>query len=269
MKIGKNILIWVLAFVLMIASAVYQRATGPTYPMKGSEFVHSKEIKYKLPRSHDGDGSELVKIEVPDQTITGQITLKRFKSHDEWSTHEMRRDGDFLLGNIPEQPPAGKVIYYVELIERDGKKVRLNEEAAIIRFKGVVPQFVLIPHIIFIFFAMVLSTKTGLHAAFGGGHLYNYTLWTIIFLLIGGLIFGPIVQKYAFDAYWTGWPFGHDLTDNKTLFAFIMWVIALWRLKKNPNNRTMPIIAAVVMLIVYLIPHSMLGSELDYTQMPE
>ena len=34
---------------------------------------------------------------------------------------------------------------------------------------------------------------------------------------LGGMILGPIVQKYAFGAYWTGIPFGHDLTDAKNL----------------------------------------------------
>ncbi len=267
MKIGKNILIWILAFVLMLASAVYQRATGPTYPMKASAYVHAKEVKAKLPRSTDTDGADLVKVSIPDQTVTAELTLKRFKSWDEWSTSPMRRDGDVLLGSIPEQPPAGKVMYHVDLIERDGNRVRMNEEPAIIRFKGVVPNWALWPHVIIIFFAMVLSLKTGLHAVFGGGHLYQYALWTTILFFISGMIFGPIVQKFAFDAYWTGWPFGNDLTDNKTLVALIFWIIAVWRLKLNPTNKTWPIIAAIVMMIVYLIPHSMLGSELDYTQM--
>jgi len=37
---------------------------------------------------------------------------------------------------------------------------------------------------------------------------------------------GPLVQLNAFGDLWTGWPFGGDWTDNKTLFAFIFWVIA-------------------------------------------
>ncbi|MCX8055813.1 MAG: hypothetical protein N3A67_09145, partial [Ignavibacteria bacterium] len=91
------------------------------------------------------------------------------------------------------------------------------------------------------------------HAAFGGSNLYKYALWTTILFFIGGMILGPLVQKFAFDAYWTGWPFGHDLTDNKTLVALIFWLIALFKLRKNPTNKTWAIIAAIVMLAVYLI----------------
>lgn len=268
MKKSTNIILWILAVLIMLASAVYQRMTGPTYPMRTSVTLNGQVIKAKLPRSHDGSGSELVKIQVPDKSISGQITLKRYKSYDEWTTQPLKRNGNYLLGDIPEQPPAGKVIYYVDLITADGQKVRLNEKPAIIRFKGVVPKWLLIPHVIFMFVAMVLSVKTGLHAAFGGQNLYKYALWTTILFFIGGMILGPLVQKYAFDAYWTGWPFGHDLTDNKTLVALVFWLIALFKLKKNPENKTWPIVASIVMFAVYLIPHSLLGSEIDYTKSP-
>jgi hypothetical protein len=74
------------------------------------------------------------------------------------------------------------------------------------------------------------------------------------------------MQKLAFDAFWTGWPFGHDLTDNKSLVAFIFWVIALVVMKKNRENRLWPILASIVLLAIFLIPHSVLGSETDFTK---
>jgi hypothetical protein len=86
--------------------------------------------------------------------------------------------------------------------------------------------------------------------------------FTIIFLLIGGFILGPVVQKFSFGQFWTGWPLGDDLTDNKTLFALIAFVAA-WFLRKKSYGRWLAIGAALVMLAVYLIPHSMGGSELD------
>jgi hypothetical protein len=73
------------------------------------------------------------------------------------------------------------------------------------------------------------------------------------------------MQLYAFGELWTGWPFGQDLTDNKTLVAFIFWLIALIRLWRNREHRGWALVAAIVMLIIYFIPHSVLGSELDYS----
>jgi FtsH-binding integral membrane protein len=116
------------------------------------------------------------------------------------------------------------------------------------------------------FFGMLFSTLTGLMVIFRGKYSYLYAWITVVFIGIGGLVFGPIVQKYAFDAYWTGWPFGHDLTDNKSVVAFLFWVIALWTLKKNRDNKLWPIVAAIILLVVFMIPHSVLGSEIDYTK---
>lgn len=262
----KSILLWVLAFILMGAVAVYQRLTGPTYPVLKKIEIRGEKIKYSLPRSHDGSGADLIKIEVKNPEIYGYMKFKRYKSYDEWSIQQLKREGNYLYASIPEQPPAGKVMYHIALLDQDGKNYWLTEEPVVIRFKGVVPQSVLIPHIVAMFLAMVFSLRTGIEAIVKGSNTFTLALWTLILLTIGGLILGPIVQYYAFGAFWTGWPFGHDLTDNKTLAAFIAWVIAIWKLKKNPTDQKWAIIASIILLAVYLIPHSVLGSEIDYTK---
>ena len=75
------------------------------------------------------------------------------------------------------------------------------------------------------------------------------------------------VQKFAFDAYWTGIPFGTDLTDNKTLIAFIGWLVALYAVIKLKKPKVWIVVAFIVMILTYLVPHSVLGSELDYNKL--
>jgi len=82
------------------------------------------------------------------------------------------------------------------------------------------------------------------------------------------MIFGPLVQEYAFGDLWTGFPFGYDLTDNKTLIALIGWLAALWAMYKSPHPKRWILIAAAVTLVVFVIPHSLFGTELDYSQTP-
>jgi hypothetical protein len=266
MKKSKTILIWTIAVVLTLVTSYYQRRTGPSYPLD-CQFVHNnKTINYQLPRTHGGEGGEWVKLVVPDNSIIGKMKYKRFKSNDLWTTVEMQRSGDTLMAEIPHQPMAGKVEYLITFETEPNVEVPLNEQAAIIRFRGDVPIVYLIIHIVIIFFAMCLSMRTGLEAIFKRSNLYKLTLWTIISLAFGGIIFGPIVQYYAFGAFWTGWPFGTDLTDNKTAVAILFWIIALWRVRKNPASRGWVIAAAIILIAVYLIPHSVLGSEIDYTK---
>ena len=79
---------------------------------------------------------------------------------------------------------------------------------------------------------------------------------------MGGLILGPIVQKYAFNEWWAGIPFGWDLTDNKTLIAILVWLMALEMLRKK-SSAFWVVVASIVTMVIFAIPHSMFGSQLD------
>ncbi len=264
-KRGLNITLWVLSVVITLALVIYQRATGPTYPIRGEIEIAGEVIDYKLIRTFGGEVDAQIILEIENENVTGDITLKRFKSYDEWSTSDMYRNGNELIGIIPGQPMAGKVEYIITLYY-EGNEYQLTEEPVIIRFKGLVPQSILAPHIFFMFMSLLFSIRVGFEVFFRRVDTKYYSGVVLLTLLMGGLILGPIVQKYAFDAYWTGWPFGHDLTDNKTLAAFIFWLIAWFVLRKKPQNKLWPIIAVITMLAVYAIPHSVLGSEIDHTK---
>lgn len=252
--------------VITIASVVYQRMTGPTYPIRGKVEIENTEIKYKLLRTHVTDADAQMELDIANTDIRGEIKWRRFKSRDPWTTEELKRADDKLMVSIPKQPPAGKVIYEVSLIDSEGNRHELSSEPVIIRFKGSVPIYIIIPHVFLIFFALLLSTRVGFEAILKGRQSYKLALWTLVIMFIGGLIFGPIMQKFAFGAFWTGWPVGHDLTDTKTAVAALFWIIAIWRANKMGRGRGWIILAALVTFIIFLIPHSVLGSELDYTQ---
>lgn len=265
----KSVLLWIIAFVLTVLTAAYQRMTGPTYPISGEVKIENKIVKYSLDRSHGGEDDHQIKITTQDENITGILEWKRYKTSDDWKIDTMfyRSKEGRLIGLLPHQPPAGKLIYKISLSNND-KTIPLNDgHPVVIRFKGDVPIFVIIPHVILIFMAMLFSTRTGLEFFNKDPNYKKLVYWTFGLLILGGMIFGPIMQKYAFGAFWTGVPFGIDLTDNKTLIAVIGWIIALVAMKKSANPKRWIIFASILMFIVYLIPHSVLGSELDYDEM--
>ncbi len=262
----RPIVLWILAIVVTISSVVYQRLTGPTHPIRDSIMIGESNIKYKLLRTHESTADAIMEISVPDKAITGTMSWRRLRSNDTLSALNLEREGNNLIVSIPKQPAAGKVVYQVKFYDDAGTGCDLTDEPVIIRFKDPVPLFVIIPHVFFIFLAMLYSTRTGFEAIVKGEKTYRLIIRTSALLFIGGLILGPVVQKYAFDAYWTGWPFGHDLTDNKTAVAMLFWLIALWRGRIKDKGRGWIIAASIVTLVIFLIPHSVLGSELDYTK---
>ena len=87
-------------------------------------------------------------------------------------------------------------------------------------------------------------------------------------LAVGGFVLGPLMQYIGFGDWWTGIPFGWDLTDNKTLLAAVAWAVAGWRMRTRRDARAEIIIAAVATLVVFAIPHSTWGSEVDWSTVP-
>ena len=123
----------------------------------------------------------------------------------------MVRDGEVLRAAIPRQGMAGKVEYHVELA-KSGQTVEVPpHEAAVARFKGDVPNTILILHVFAIVIGLPVFHRRGLRGPDQRPVPETLSRITFGFLVVGGLILGPIVQKYAFDAFWTGWPLGEDL----------------------------------------------------------
>jgi hypothetical protein len=260
--------LWGLAVIVTVASAVYQRVTGPTYPVGRAIEFRGGRISCELLRSQGGSGDQPVTVSAPDTTVSGTLVWRRFKTDDPWTRQDLVRVGDDLVGSLPHQPPAGKIEYHVELAG-DGETVMIpGDENVVTRFKGEVPTPVLIPHVMLMFLGMLISTRAGLEAAVRGKLMGLYAVLAAALIFAGGMIFGPIVQKYAFDAYWTGFPIGMDLTDNKTLISMAMWVIALVAVWKTSRSRWWILAASAVTLVIFVIPHSLHGSELEYSALP-
>jgi hypothetical protein len=238
--------------------------TGPTYPVTGEAELLGSAVAYELLRSHGGLGDQPVTVTVPDTTIGGTLVWRRYKTDDPWTRQRLVRNDDDLTGALPHQPPAGKIEYHIELAKNGKTRMIPEHENVVTRFKGDVPRTVLVPHVLLMFLGMLISTRAGLEALARGRRMILYAFLAAALIFVGGMIYGPIVQKYAFGAYWTGFPVGMDLTDNKTLISMIMWVIALAAVWKNSRPRWWVFAASVSTLVIFMIPHSLHGSELKY-----
>jgi hypothetical protein len=276
----KKFTLWFLAVVITLGAAYYQRKTGPTYPKAVNVTLNDSVYDVTLIRSLGLDERPEVKLKIADTSVRAVLFYKRFKTNDKYSVSEFRYKvypvNSFIMNKVfkiteekgffaevPQQPPAGKLQYYIELTDSKGTRSLQKESPVVIRFKGAVPAYILTPHILFMFLAMLFSTLAGLLAIVKHPLFRKYTIWTLILLIAGGAVLGPLVQKYAFGELWTGVPIGWDLTDNKTLIALIFWIIAVVMNRKK-EKPFYTILAAVVLLLIFSIPHSMFGSELDY-----
>lgn len=275
----KAVFYWILAIAITFTAIIYQRKTGPTYPMRTEVSVNGQDYSLSLVRSIAIGSNSTIKLGIKDSTISARLFYKRFNTNEQYHSvdfyYAVKPVESFIMNKIfgiteergwfakvPEQPAAGKLQYYFEISDGFNKSVYMKEHPVVIRFKGDVPATILIPHIFFMFFAMLLANLAGIMAIFKFKQYKLFTNLTVIALLIGGMILGPWVQWHAFGEAWAGVPFAWDLTDNKTLVAFIFWLLAFFMNRKK-DRPAYTIVASIVILIVYSIPHSMFGSQLD------
>lgn len=273
----KKFFLWILALMIMISAIIYQRTTGPTYPFRGEIQAGDKVHKYKLLRSHETThGAPITLPDTGDGDFSATLHFKRYKTADEITTtpfekKSLEEGGSEWVAALPVQPAAGKMEYFVE-VNSANSMIRIPEEGAdniVLRYKDPVPSWILWPHIFLMFFSVLIGMRTGLSALFNVDDMRRLAFVTISGMTLGGMILGPIVQKFAFGEYWTGFPFGGDLTDNKMLIMWVSWLMAVAVIGTGPKKkegicRAVVLSAALVMSAVYAIPHSMRGSELNY-----
>jgi len=255
----RSLVLWGVALVVTVGGAVHQRLTGPTHPVRVNAEAAGQQIKGKLIRSQTIDVAVPIELKA-GEGLTGEVRWRRWPGEHPWQTVALEREGERLVGELPPQSAtAARIEYIVEITDGRGSTVTIP---ARLRFKGAVPGPVLAVHIVAMFLGMLFSFRTGLEAVTGGPRLAQLAVLTLICLGGGGLLLGPVVQKYAFDAYWTGWPVGEDLTDNKLATAVLFWLLAAWQVRRG--RRWPAVVASVVTLAIFMIPHSMHGSTHDW-----
>lgn len=255
----KKSVYWLLAVVITLVLSIYQRMTGPTYPKRVAVELNGETYKVKLPRSgvqHD----EVVALKGVPSGIESQLHYRRYPTTDAFTTVDFTwQDGEWQAP-LPVQPVAGKLQYYITVDGHD----YLADEPVVIRFRNDVPAIILVPHILLMFGAMLLAVYTFLLVI----TRKPYSRWlkiTVGTLFVGGFILGPLVQHAAFGPWWAGFPYGTDLTDNKTLLSFLFFAAALATLRWK-YNKWVVCLAVLFMVVIFSIPHSAFGSEYDYAK---
>jgi hypothetical protein len=273
-----NTLLWLAAVALTIATFSWQDKTGPTQPLEGVVDTARGPVRFVVVRSETiGVGLPVVLLDPVPAGVTGHVKYRRFKSHDDWSIAQMER-GEFefdrrgrssSLSGVGVALPglmerAGKYEMLVNVDDGSGALVSLTGDRRIFaRFKGGVPTPTLIAHILVIFASMAFALRTVLEALVDGSFRWMIHA-TLVSLLLGAFVLGPLVQWYAFGVWWSGVPLGYDWTDNKVLLSLLAWGIAAYANRGGRKSRSAVYAAGIVTLLVYFIPHSVFGSEYDY-----
>jgi hypothetical protein len=146
----------------------------------------------------------------------------------------------------------------------------------LIKYKGEVSVTVLILHILCMFaaFFFIVEAMIGAIIMVVKGEDREFTVaqtrWVLLFTFLGGWPLGFALNWQRFGVMWEGFPFGYDITDNKTQLIAIFWlIVAAMSWKSFTCRRTgrdmagdrlfagTVMTASLLSLILYLVPHSL------------
>ncbi len=229
-----------------------------------------------------GEGTPVLIVE----TISGHAEIRGLEivyslpGEEDGIRKNMERssDGDWV-GVLPGMSKGKRLRYYFEALASDGEVIRIPEEKSaglLIKYKGEVSSAVLVFHVIFMFGAFFFMIEAALSAIgiLSAGESKKMTIlmvrWLIFFTFIGGWPLGFILNRQRFGPVWEGFPFGYDITDNKTQIMFLLWAVVTilsWSSfigKGEDADRigrkgfAVSVLAGFSLsLVIFLIPHSL------------
>lgn len=264
----RRVLLWLATFLLTVGLAIWQRVSGPTWPEVGTlQLPDGRWLSYRLPRSAEVGRDLRVLLEVEGEVPSGLVRFRRFPSKEDWQflplAPQSQEGRHKLVAYLPAQPPAGKLAYQFLLTPKaNAAEVPVPAQPVVVRFKGHVPLGLLVLHIAVMFFGMLLANRLGIGAMLGEEPPQALMQLTLACFIVGGLVLGPLVQKAAFGVFWSGFPVGRDLTDTKTFLFAVAWAGAVgfgsWQ------RRWRVVVAYLLTLLAFLVPHSLWGSEIHW-----
>jgi len=179
---------------------------------------------------------------------------------------------------LPEFEKGTKIKYWITASNSEGAKVRVPGDPGkfgVLKYKGKASNLVVGAHIAFMFgafFFMAMSFLAAIEILRGREDKKNAVRaarWVLASSFIGGWPLGFVLNYQTFGPVWEGFPFGYDITDNKTQVIFILWLVSMllaWGSfigKGEEKDRlgrkawAFSIVACfVVSLALFILPHS-------------
>ncbi|MHC4944947.1 MAG: hypothetical protein ACYTG7_18180, partial [Planctomycetota bacterium] len=237
----------VLAVVITLLMVVTARYFGPNRKYTVETRADGLVLSHKAPRSQTGEGPAALDVRVKldgRKAADLDIELKgRVKGAPDWERLSVARieSGDegwdkVFVFEVPPKPYTTRYFYTFEIgLAKEEQELSLAREDGapmMVKFKGDVPAWIVIAHVLGMFggfFLLILCAFHSVGLAMGReDHKASSRLawWSWIVMFMGGVPFGFAMNYYAFNVFWEAFPFGGDVTDNKTQIALLLWGLA-------------------------------------------
>lgn len=236
-------------------------------------------IRHRTVTEQIGPGQPLLAVRVvPGERCIARVELDTTYVKEFPRRPLFRKDANTFTSWLPDLGKGKRLGYAIRVWPGDTASVRLPadpDEFFVLKFKGEASKPVIVAHVAFMFgafFAMFMAFLGALRilkGREGKKSTVNAARWVLALSFIGGWPLGFILNSQTFGPLWEGYPFGYDITDNKTQLIFVFWLVSLLLVwgsfigrgeeKDRIGARAFAwaIVASfVVSLALFILPHS-------------
>jgi len=270
----------ILGFILTVALLWMSRSLSTRKPHDLVVERSGFRIEHRTVTEQVGPGSPDLSLTVKGDGAIEPVVRYREGKEETLRTVVMTDGGDGMWRTaLPEFEKGTKIYYALELLRGGGTVARIPEEDGsflFIKYKGKVSAIVLTLHILFMFasfYFMVQSLWSAIGILAGRAwkaEAVRHARWVLISSFIGGWPLGFILNYQAFGVVWEGFPFGYDVTDNKTQIMFVFWLVSLLLVRgsflgRGEERDTLGargfayalMVSFIVSLSLFIVPHSL------------
>jgi hypothetical protein len=274
------------AFLFTVLLLVFARKTTMVRSVEKAVEGNGILIEHKTVPKQVGDEIPVISAKVEGATLVK--LFYRIGKDGEYQAVEMDLEPgaqNVFAASLPLRPKGIKAWYYLEAVSQEEggtREVTLPDRSSpdfspiLLRYEGEVPPYVVFPHVLCIFGAIFFA-GIGLLSAIdvrrGKGSLrqsVKFPVITFVLLFLGFLPFGIAMNYFAFGATWEAFPFGWDVTDNKSQIMLLFWLFTLLSVKGTLRGRdesknlvsgrgysALVLISFIVTLLIIAVPHSL------------
>ena len=270
----------IIGIILTVALLGLSRRLSMRRPHDLSVEGDGFRVEHRTVTEQVGPGNPEVVVHVKGERALEPIVRYRVGSDGGIETVAMTGNGAGIRrAELPGYDKGTKIHYAIELLDDGNTVARIpenGESSLYIRYKGEVSSVVLILHIIFMFasfYFMIQALWSAVGVLAGRswkGEAVRHAIWVLLSSFIGGWPLGFILNYQAFGVVWEGFPFGYDITDNKTQIMFVFWLVSMLLVRGSLTGKgeerdvlgprgfaAAVIVSFVVSLLLFIVPHSL------------
>jgi hypothetical protein len=265
----------VVTMVLLVAARWLSKGKPVDYTVREAGMT----LYHRTVAAQIGPGQPRIKVRVDPPLLLGMVVRWIQPPSKEIGGRGLLRveDNKYEVF-LPDLGKGARIKYWITVTNVEGTRIRIPKDPSkfgILAFKGKASKPVLVAHIVFMFgafFFMVMSLFGAagiLRAHEGKIATVRSARWVLICSFVGFVPLGMLLNHETIGTLWEGFPFGRDITDNKTQVIFVLWLVSLLLVRGSfigggeEKDRLGPapfawaiIVSFLVSLALFIVPHS-------------